>query len=132
MIKNLLLLLLIGCATIQPPISTPPDLAPVIAEVEQLKELDSKPEVKSRIIDKLKESSDYSQKCYEKTVELEQRLNDLEKKLEERDLKIKELEEELSTWRMIKIGFASILTMLVLVGVLIGVIKFRKIFGSPI
>ena len=107
-------------------------MEPIIQEVKEIKELDAKPEVKKRIIEKLQESSDYSQRCYEKTVELEQRLDDLEKRLQEKDAKIAELEAELSTWRSIKVGFWTLLSFAAFGALIITALKFRKFFGVPI
>lgn len=132
MVKYLLVILLLaGCQTVPSAIVEPPDLKPVIQEIDSLKELDSKPEIKARIIEKIQQSSDYSQACYSKTLELEQRLNDLETKLNEKDQRIAELEEELSTWRSIKIAFAALLMTIIVISVVFAVLKLRKFFGSP-
>lgn len=76
-------------------IYTPPEMQPIIDEVEKAPELDKAPELKQKISSALKECRDYSESCYNKNIELNDRVAKLERI-------VREQQEELDTWRSIK------------------------------
>lgn len=133
--RFLFIILLIGCQSVKvtDPIPEPPEMDEIIMEVEASQELKkADPILTERIQRKLKESQNYNEMSYNKILELEDRLN----KLEEENKSLREenesLKSELSTWRAIKAGFVITLVMLAGIGIMIVLIKSRKLLGSPV
>jgi hypothetical protein len=114
--KLIVLLLIVSCASPQTPkLEKPVDYSEVIETVEKA---EIKPALKNKIVNTIKEQSSYSNACYDKVLEIEERLNKLEAEKERLIEENRLLREELSTWRAIKAWFWVGVVLIVLVGLI--------------
>jgi septal ring factor EnvC (AmiA/AmiB activator) len=123
-------------------IEKPKDYSEIIQEIEKAPEI--KQEKKDKIINTIKEQSQYSKNVYDRLLELEQKMKSMEEEIEtlkkdkiQLEKEKKELEMELATWNTIKIWFWSIVIIVflglafkMLSPIIIPIIK--KLAGVPI
>jgi uncharacterized small protein (DUF1192 family) len=114
--KLIVLLLIVSCASPQTPkLEKPVDYSEVIKTVEKA---EIKPVLKAKIVNTIKEQSSYSNACYDKVLEIEERLNKLEAENERLKADNAQLKDELGTWRAIKAWFWVGVVLIVLVGLI--------------
>jgi hypothetical protein len=114
--KLIVLLLIVSCASPQTPkLEKPVDYSEVIETVEKA---EIKPALKNKIVNTIKEQSSYSNACYDKVLEIEERLNKLEAEKERLIEENRLFREELSTWRAIKAWFWSGVVLIMVVGLI--------------
>jgi hypothetical protein len=111
--KIIFLLLITSCvSTPNVNIDKPKDYSEVIKTLEKS---NIETSLKTKVVNTIKEQEDYSNKCYKKIIELEERLNELEevnKKLNEENI---ELRKELATWLAIKTFFWIVIVVILLI-----------------
>jgi len=113
-IKIIFLLLVTSCiSTANVDMDKPKDYSKVIKTLEKS---NIETSLKKQVVNTIKEQEEYSNKCYKKIIELEERLNELEevnKKLNQENI---ELRRELTTWIAIKSFFwISIVVILLII-----------------
>jgi vacuolar-type H+-ATPase subunit I/STV1 len=111
--KIIFLLLITSCvSTPNLNIDKPKDYSQVIKTLEKS---NIETSLKAKVVNTIKEQEDYSNKCYKKIIELEERLNELEevnKKLNQENI---ELRRELATWLAIKTFFWIAIVVILLI-----------------
>lgn len=94
------------CFTTRPEvIEAPKDYSEVVEEVEESKELESKPELKKKVVQAIKSQSEYSTRCYEQLKDFDERLSKLEKDNQELRKENYELKKEIYAYRLKELGF---------------------------
>lgn len=98
----LILFLSLSCSLLKRDSSNPipPDIKPAIEAIS--KDSGVKRETREEVIKTLKSCQQYSDEVNARFDRLEAEIKGLKAEISSKDLKIKELEEELSTWRTIK------------------------------
>lgn len=89
------------CFTTRPEVmEQPKDYSEVIEEVEESKELETKPELKKKVVQAIKEQTKYSNDCYTRLQEFDERLTKLEKENESLRKENLELKQDLYKYQM--------------------------------
>lgn len=108
------ILFLLTCKTLTPKLEPPKDYKEVLQEIQESNELKQNPKLQNKIINTIKEQSDYSNACYNKILEIEEKLKQLEIENERLKKENENLREQLITWHKIQFGFWVILIIIVI------------------
>ena len=114
MAKTYLVILFLSCSISKQEIKErpiAPDLKPSVEAIERDRGV--KKETREQVLKTLKSCQEYSDATNERFERLEKELAGLKEELRKKDDKIKELEEELSTWKTIKNYFWLAITGIV-------------------
>lgn len=110
----LYMIFLLTCKTSTPRLEPPKNYEDVLQEVQKSTELKQNPKLQNKIINTIKEQNNYSNSCYSKIQELEERLNKLEAENEKLRKENEALRDELATWHKIQFGFWLIIAILII------------------
>lgn len=134
---KLVLLLLLSCSLFKNEIKdrpTLPDIQPVIDKVERSGEV--RGELKKETVNALKSCLQYADSSNERFDRLEGEIKALRAEILSKDLKIKELEGELETWKAIKFWSFVVVMVIVVFFILQAIWKNRiilmRLAGVPI
>lgn len=136
---RVVILLLFSCTLFKSEVRenpTPPDLKPIIDKVERSGDGDIKKELKKETLIALKSCQEYAEQSNKRFDLLEAEIKGLKAEISSKDLKIKELEEELSTWRTIKFWSYFVVISIVVLFFLRALWKNRiiimRLLGVPV